>query len=167
MKRRSFIKTLPVIPLVPAGVLFDQQQTQGGALTQVEDVPAAVEVPEFAEHVLDSDMQGLGPDGKPTGQTATFTGASRASASVEQAATHQMELTAEEQALLNGEKGEEITPDGGFVGYGVIDGEYLLLIGSVPGPKKRGIALRKAIRPPKVMPSVSIDYISTKSQQGT
>jgi predicted aconitase len=57
--------------------------------------------------MLTSDMQGLGPDGKPTGQTATFTGASKANATAEEAARHQMKLTAEEQAILDGKEGPE------------------------------------------------------------
>jgi len=52
--------------------------------------------------------------------------------------------------LSMGERGEEITPKSGFNRYGVVTGNYLLLEGSVPGPKKRLIRLRAAIRPPKV-----------------
>jgi large subunit ribosomal protein L3 len=52
--------------------------------------------------------------------------------------------------LAMGEKGEEVTPKSGFKGYGVIKGNYMLIEGSVPGPKKRLIRLRTAIRPLKV-----------------
>jgi len=52
--------------------------------------------------------------------------------------------------LKIGEKGEEVTPKGGLKNYGVVKTDYLLLEGSVPGPKKRLIRLRAAIRPPKV-----------------
>ncbi len=65
-----------------------------------------------------------------------------------------------------GEKGEEATPEGGFVGYGVVPGEYILIKGSVPGPKKRAVALRKAIRQPTDLPSLSVDRIAVESQQG-
>lgn len=51
--------------------------------------------------------------------------------------------------LKIGEDGKEVTPKGGFIRYGVIKGNYLLIEGSVPGPKKRLIRLRAAIRPPK------------------
>lgn len=47
-------------------------------------------------------------------------------------------------------KGEEITPKAGFKRYGVIKTTYALLEGSIPGPKKRLVMLREAIRPPKV-----------------
>lgn len=66
-----------------------------------------------------------------------------------------------------GEKGEEVTPQGGFINYGVVKGEYLLIKGSVPGPKKRAVALRKAIRQPTVQPAVAIDFVSVASHQGS
>lgn len=52
--------------------------------------------------------------------------------------------------LKIGEDGKEITPKSGFVNYGIIKGDYLLIEGSLPGPRKRLIRLRTAIRPPKV-----------------
>jgi large subunit ribosomal protein L3 len=66
-----------------------------------------------------------------------------------------------------GENGEEITPEGGFVHYGVVRSDYMLVSGSVPGPVKRLIRMRDAIRPPKaVYEGINILYISTKSKQG-
>jgi large subunit ribosomal protein L3 len=66
-----------------------------------------------------------------------------------------------------GENGEEITPEGGFVRYGVIRSDYVLVSGSVPGPVKRLIRMRDAIRPPEeVYEGINIVYISTKSKQG-
>ncbi|MBN2229757.1 MAG: 50S ribosomal protein L3 [Candidatus Thorarchaeota archaeon] len=66
-----------------------------------------------------------------------------------------------------GERGEEITPSGGFVNYGVIRGDYLMLRGSVPGAIKRPVRLRFAIRPKKskVERPVQVSYISTASKQ--
>jgi large subunit ribosomal protein L3 len=52
--------------------------------------------------------------------------------------------------LKIGENPEEINPSGGFKNYGIVRNNYILVEGSVPGPKKRLIRLRKAIRPPKV-----------------
>lgn len=46
--------------------------------------------------------------------------------------------------------GEEITPKSGFTRYGVIKSNYVLVQGSVPGPKKRLILVRPAIRPSKL-----------------
>lgn len=42
--------------------------------------------------------------------------------------------------------GKEITPASGFKGYGAVRGPYMIIEGSVPGPKKRLIFLRAAIR---------------------
>ncbi|MEE8358494.1 MAG: 50S ribosomal protein L3 [Candidatus Hydrothermarchaeales archaeon] len=67
-----------------------------------------------------------------------------------------------------GEDGQEVTPKGGFLKYGGIKGEYIIVQGSVPGPQKRMIRLRQAIRPPKNMVEgkPDITYISTATQQG-
>ncbi|RRJ30288.1 50S ribosomal protein L3 [Halocatena pleomorpha] len=62
---------------------------------------------------------------------------------------------------------EDVTPDGGFINYGEVDGEYLLVKGSVPGPKQRLIRFRPAVRPndqPRLDPEVR--YVSTESDQG-
>ncbi|MFC6835210.1 50S ribosomal protein L3 [Halomarina ordinaria] len=62
---------------------------------------------------------------------------------------------------------EEVTPDGGFVNYGDVGGEYMLVKGSLPGPKKRVLRFRPAVRPsekPRLDPEVR--YVSTKSNQG-
>jgi large subunit ribosomal protein L3 len=62
---------------------------------------------------------------------------------------------------------ESVTPDGGFVNYGEVDGEYALVKGSVPGPNKRLVRFRPAVRPsekPRLDPEVR--YVSTESNQG-
>jgi len=66
-----------------------------------------------------------------------------------------------------GENGEEINPKGGFIGYGLVKGDYIMVLGSIPGPKKRMIRLRKTIRPTrKYSDSVpEIVYINRESQQ--
>lgn len=64
-----------------------------------------------------------------------------------------------------GKTGNEATPDGGFVNYGVVRSGYILLEGSVPGPKKRLVILRKAMRP-KVDAPVEVRKIVLDSQQG-
>ena len=52
--------------------------------------------------------------------------------------------------LKIGEDGKEIVPKSGFVNYGIIKGDYVVLEGSGPGPRKRLIVLKSAIRPPKI-----------------
>ncbi len=108
MERREFIKLISIvgaaIPLAPKN-LFAQNKT---VATVSSGASGTGKVPDFAGNLLDSDMQGLGPDGKPTGQKATFTGVSKANATAEEAAKKQMKLTAEEQAILDGKKGPEM-----------------------------------------------------------
>jgi large subunit ribosomal protein L3 len=61
----------------------------------------------------------------------------------------------------------EINPKGGFVNYGIVRGDYILIKGSVPGPSKRLIRLREPMRSkvsgqgePQVL------HVSTQSRQG-
>ncbi len=63
-----------------------------------------------------------------------------------------------------GEDGTKIAQNGGFVRYGPVK-SYLLIEGSVPGPKKRLIRLRKATRMTKIAP-LDMKYISVESKQG-
>jgi len=65
-----------------------------------------------------------------------------------------------------GVSAEEITPKGGFVRYGTVSNEYLVLKGSVPGPKKRLIRISHAIRPHPRLGVPELITISTRSQQG-
>jgi len=62
---------------------------------------------------------------------------------------------------------DEVTPEGGFVNYGEVDGPYALFKGSLPGPDQRLLRFRPAIRPndqPRLDPEVR--YVSTESNQG-
>ena len=69
--------------------------------------------------------------------------------------------------LRIGKNGAEITPKGGFLKYGIVKNEYVLIKGSVPGPIKRLIRFRPATRPKKTMKeSPDIVYMSTESKQG-
>jgi len=42
---------------------------------------------------------------------------------------------------------KDINKKGGFEHYGIIKNDYIILKGSIPGPKKRGLILTNAIRP--------------------
>lgn len=61
----------------------------------------------------------------------------------------------------------EVNPKGGFVNYGEVTKDYLMIKGSVPGPKKRMIILTEPMRPNKEtgFKSENIKYISTESKQ--
>jgi large subunit ribosomal protein L3 len=72
------------------------------------------------------------------------------------------------RVLKIGENGEEITPAGGFPHYGVVKNSYIILHGSIPGPTKRLISMRDAIRYKRgvTVEKAEISYISTTSKQG-
>lgn len=53
-----------------------------------------------------------------------------------------------------GKNPEEINPKGGWPHYGVVRNDYILIKGSIPGPAKRLIRLRYAIRPDRRVPEV-------------
>ena len=62
---------------------------------------------------------------------------------------------------------DQINPDGGFVKYGLVKNDYVLVKGSLPGPSKRLVILRQPIRPNNKSEDVpQINYVSTKSKQG-
>ncbi|MFW9772984.1 MAG: 50S ribosomal protein L3 [Promethearchaeota archaeon] len=69
--------------------------------------------------------------------------------------------------MLISENEEEVNPKGGFIKYGKVKGDFLLVLGSIPGPKKRLIRIRKTIRPIKsfIIKSPEITFISRESQQ--
>lgn len=69
--------------------------------------------------------------------------------------------------LKIGADGKEVTPRGGFLRYGLVKGDYMLLKGSIPGPAKRLIRLRYSVRAeeePKTKPQII--RIGLGSQQG-
>jgi large subunit ribosomal protein L3 len=60
-----------------------------------------------------------------------------------------------------------ITPSGGFLHYGEVNSDYILVKGSVPGPAKRLIRFRDATRgSDKTLHEYEITYVSTASKQG-
>ena len=60
-----------------------------------------------------------------------------------------------------------INPDGGFVKYGLVKNNYIVVKGSLPGPSKRLVVLRKGVRnASKDATAPEISYISTTSKQG-
>ena len=72
--------------------------------------------------------------------------------------------------LKIGDNPDEINPKGGFLNYGLIRGNYALLHGSLPGPRKRLIRFRKAVRfhgkKTDAIVAPEITMISQESQQG-
>lgn len=72
--------------------------------------------------------------------------------------------------LKIGDNPDEINPKGGFLNYGLIRGNYALMHGSLPGPSKRLIRFRKAVRfhgkKTNTIVAPEITMISQESQQG-
>ena len=69
--------------------------------------------------------------------------------------------------ILAIEDGDSASVDGGYVNYGEVDGPHLLVEGSVPGPRKRLVRLRPAIRTnrqPRLDPEIR--HVATTSNQG-
>jgi large subunit ribosomal protein L3 len=69
--------------------------------------------------------------------------------------------------LIDLGEGDAAAADGGFVNSGEVDGPYTLVKGSVPGPDKRLLRFRPAVRPndqPRLDPEVR--YVSQESNQG-
>jgi predicted aconitase len=106
MKRREFVKTVPLTALVPAGLAAAQPahaQTETATGQASPGASGTGALPDYAGKILDSDMNGVGPDGKPTGQKATFSGGGPSAKTHD----HQMKLTKEEQDILDGKEGKE------------------------------------------------------------
>ena len=62
---------------------------------------------------------------------------------------------------------DESSVSGGFLGYGEVNGPHVLIHGSLPGPQKRLLRFRKAIRPNNKSNSpIEIHHISKSSNQG-
>ncbi len=69
--------------------------------------------------------------------------------------------------LKIGSKPEEVIPKGGFPRYGILRNDYILIKGSIAGPAKRLIKLRKSMRKHDVaLKTPEIKSISLRSRQG-
>ncbi|MDD5111906.1 MAG: 50S ribosomal protein L3 [Candidatus Altiarchaeota archaeon] len=68
--------------------------------------------------------------------------------------------------LKIGSNGTDVTPAGGFLSYGPVKGDYLLLKGSIPGPAKRLIRLTTPRRQ-KDDVKFTLTHIDLASKQGT
>jgi len=71
--------------------------------------------------------------------------------------------------MMLGSDGDRLTPAGGFTSYGQVKGDYIVLRGSVMGPAKRLIRIRKLVREAKLPAEVpKVTYLNTewKKEQG-
>jgi large subunit ribosomal protein L3 len=60
----------------------------------------------------------------------------------------------------------DVTPAGGFLHYGEVTNPYMIIQGSLPGPAKRLLRFRDAIRPKSKLHEIDLTYVSTSSKQG-
>ncbi len=69
------------------------------------------------------------------------------------------------QIMRIGAQGTEINPTGGIIRYGLVNSNYVLLRGSVVGPKKREVVMTPSLRPnPKMTKEApEIKYISRRN----
>jgi large subunit ribosomal protein L3 len=70
--------------------------------------------------------------------------------------------------LISNPSEQEVNPKGGITKYGKVKSDYILLAGSIPGPKKRLIRLTTAIRHKAKQGTTApeLQSISLRSQQG-
>lgn len=59
---------------------------------------------------------------------------------------------------------EKINPKDGFPHYGLVQSDYILIKGSIPGPQKRLIRFAEAFRNHKSIP-IDVNYVSVESKQ--
>jgi large subunit ribosomal protein L3 len=69
------------------------------------------------------------------------------------------------RVMMIGDDANKVNPKGGFLGYGVIPENFILVEGSIPGSRKRLVILRKGSRAGREVP-VDLSYISVESKQG-
>ena len=62
---------------------------------------------------------------------------------------------------------DTINVKGGYLNYGSVKSDYVVLEGSIPGPAKRLVRIRKAIRAFRKVNEPKITYLSLESKQGS
>ena len=70
------------------------------------------------------------------------------------------------QILRIGDDGNQISPKGGYLHYGIVKTDYALLRGTIPGPAKRLVALRYPARGNAEGEPPRIELVSLDSKQG-
>jgi len=73
--------------------------------------------------------------------------------------------------LMIGENGFKVTPSGGFINYGIVKSDFVVLQGTIPGSVKRPVILRYPVRPPVWISKLDdikpiVTYFSLSSKQG-
>jgi predicted aconitase len=110
MKRRKFFKSAALASasgalLINGWSCETPPPKTAGKLKTGSKIPGNGDVPDWAPHLKDSDMVGLGPDGKPD-PDYNANGTGHARADVDPLKPHEMTLTQEEQDILDGKQGD-------------------------------------------------------------
>ncbi len=84
---------------------------------------------------------------------------------VEYTALHAGQMGLHKRTILNNlivdiGDASKLKQDGGLLSYGVVRNKYMILKGSVPGPKKRLIKMRLALRKPESKKEMKVAYLS-------
>ncbi len=61
---------------------------------------------------------------------------------------------------------KEVNVKGGYLNYGLVNNDYAMIEGSLPGPSKRLLRIRKSIRAFRQAKEPKITYVSLESKQG-
>ncbi len=120
MKRREFVKTIPVVALATAGASIKPEDAEAAAAQAAEpaldsssDSPKGFSVadptthddPGAYDHNVHCDQFGVDYEGNPIGDSLTGTGSDAGLKEHDPDQPHKMTLTREEQDILNGSKG--------------------------------------------------------------
>jgi hypothetical protein len=110
--RREFLTTLPLAAAAEGGEASAAGSARAAAASDQVGLHHLLTkkagTPDYVGHLRESDMDGMGPDGKPVpGYKAAGTGSPpKITAHHPSKAPHQMKLTKEEQDILDGKQGE-------------------------------------------------------------
>ncbi len=66
----------------------------------------------------------------------------------------------------NASDAKTVNAMGGFLNYGVVRNDFMVVEGTIPGPSKRLVRIRKSLRRHEAAKELMLTYISTASKQG-
>jgi len=70
------------------------------------------------------------------------------------------------QIVKIGEDPKEVSPSSGFLNYGNVKSQYVMIKGSIPGASRRLVIMRAPARVKRTEPPPKIEYLSLESKQG-
>jgi large subunit ribosomal protein L3 len=70
------------------------------------------------------------------------------------------------QIVKIGEDPKEVSPSSGFLNYGNVKSQYVMIKGSIPGASRRLVIMRAPARVKRIEPTPKIEYLSLESKQG-